>query len=125
MPGDLDNSEMREHAVVMKASHQRIGAAGSIVVRAHTLRCEARAKVYCPVDTGYLKNSIGSSFEGDGRFGEMTGTVTAGAKYARYVEYGTSRMGAQPYMTPAFEATQPEFVQACAQLGVRYAAGGR
>lgn len=122
MPGDLDNSEMREHVVRMKAAHGRIGARGATIVRAFTLRCEARAKVYCPVDTGYLKGSISSSFEGDGRYGAMTGTVTAGANYARYVEYGTSKMGAQPFMNPAFDQTVPEFVTACAQLAAECAA---
>lgn len=122
MPAELDNSEMREHTVRMKAAHGRVGGRGSQVVRAFTLRVEARAKVYCPVDTGHLKNSIGSEFEGDGRSGEMTGTVTASASYARYVNYGTSRMAAQPFMDPAFDEEVPGFTAACAALGRECAA---
>lgn len=122
MPADLDNSEMREHTVRMKAAHGRIGAGGSLVVRAFTLRVEARAKVYAPVDTGFLMGSIGSEFSGDGRSGEMTGTVTAGARYSRFQEYGTSRMAAQPFMGPAFDQEVPGFEAACAALGMEHAA---
>lgn len=122
MPADLDNSEMREHTVRMKAAHGKIGGRGAQVVRAFTLRVEARAKVYCPVDTGYLMGSIGSEFEGDGRYGAMTGTVTAGASYAGYVEHGTSRMAGQPFMGPAFDQEVPGFEAACVALGVECAA---
>jgi HK97 gp10 family phage protein len=120
----VDNSEFRVMAAQMRTAHGRVGADGAKIVRAFTLRVEARAKVYCPVDTGYLKNSIGSEFEGSGRSGEMTGTVTAGASYARYVESGTSRMHAQPFMNPAADAEEPGYLEACAQLAARCAAGG-
>lgn len=120
----VDNSEFRIMAAQMRAAHGRVGADGSKIVRAYTLRVEARAKVYCPVDTGHLRNSIGSEFEGSGRSGEMTGTVTAGANYARFVEYGTSRMHAQPFMNPALDEEGPGFLEACAQLAARNAAGG-
>lgn len=137
MPADLDYSETREHVVRMKAAHGGVGAKGARVVRAFTHRVEARAKVYCPVDTGLLRNSIESSFEGDGRTGEMVGAVTAGGggvshvlyslfgdgiNYARYVEYGTSRMAAQPFMTPAFDEEIPGYEAACAALAAECAA---
>lgn len=35
--------------------------------------------------------------------------VAAGMEYAIYLEYGTSRMAARPYMAPAVAATQPVF----------------
>lgn len=54
------------------------------------------AKQYCPVDTGRLRSSI--SFEVDTR---ATATVGTNVEYAPYVEYGTSRMAAQPYLRPA------------------------
>lgn len=120
----VDNSEFRVVAAEMRAAHGRIGGDGAKLVKAFTLRVEARAKVYCPVDTGYLKNSISSEFTGDGRSGEMSGAVTAGANYARFVEYGTSRMHAQPFMNPALDEEEPGYLAACAQLAARCAAGG-
>lgn len=55
------------------------------------------AQSVCPVDTGFLKSSIG------GRGEDRTGTVQATAEYAQYVEYGTWKMEAQPYFTSAVE----------------------
>ena len=53
-----------------------------------------QAKRTCPVDTGYLQSSISAS----------GGTITVGADYAQYVEYGTWKSPAQPFLTPAVQA---------------------
>lgn len=53
------------------------------------------AQGICPVDTGFLKSSI----KGSGK--DTTGEIEATAEYAQYVEYGTWKMSAQPYFTPA------------------------
>lgn len=52
----------------------------------------------CPVDTGELISSI------DGFTDEESVEVYADADYAQYVEYGTSKMDAQPYFRPAIAA---------------------
>lgn len=52
------------------------------------------ARSMCPVDTGYLQSSISAS----------GGTITVGADYAQYVEYGTWKSPAQPFLTPAVQA---------------------
>lgn len=59
----------------------------------------ATATSLCPVRTGYLQSSISASISGTN-----TIHVEASADYAQYVEYGTSRMGAQPFFEPAVEA---------------------
>lgn len=51
-----------------------------------------------PVDTGYLQSTIGADTDGHS-FCECE----ADAEYAQYVEYGTWKMAAQPYFTPALE----------------------
>lgn len=53
----------------------------------------------CPVDTGYLRSTISANTDGSS-FCECQAT----AEYAQYVEYGTWKMYAQPYFTPALEA---------------------
>lgn len=60
-------------------------------------QAEEMAKDVCPVDTGFLQSSIHGS--GD----DMEGVIEATAEYAQYVEYGTWKMNAQPYFTPAVE----------------------
>lgn len=52
----------------------------------------------CPVDTGELIGSIDGFTDGEGV------EVYADADYAQYVEYGTSKMEAQPYFRPAIAA---------------------
>lgn len=66
---------------------------------AHDL--EAWAKAHAPVDTGFLKGSIEAV-----RSGVAEWIVQVGAEYAAYVELGTSRMAAQPYLTPAIETVR-------------------
>lgn len=63
---------------------------------------EFLAKDIVPVDTGALRASIHVVV-----FDELSLQVRADAHYAAFVEYGTSRMAAQPYMTPAVEAVWP------------------
>lgn len=70
---------------------------------------EARAKIYAAVDTGFMKSNIDT--EGPATVGPGQALVTSAAEYSEHVEYGTSRMAAQPFMTPAVaevEATQAE-----------------
>ena len=63
------------------------------------------ARVRVPVDTGRLRNSIGWEMEAD----RLAARVGTNVDYAPHVEYGTSRMAAQPYLTPAFFAEVPRF----------------
>jgi len=84
------------------------------VIRKTTFDVEARAKQLVPVDTGLLRNSIQSEFESD-----LVGIVFTNTKYAPFVEYGTSRMSAQPYMTPALESQRSPFIRALQTIGNR------
>lgn len=62
--------------------------------------CEAEAKQDCPVDTGNLRGSIHTE---KGHLEDIVGTDV---EYAPYVEFGTYKMGAQPYMQPGADAAQ-------------------
>lgn len=84
----------------------------SAVVRKASFDVEAHAKNRVPVDTGALKNSISTEFEDRG----LTGIIAPHTEYATFVEFGTRRMSAQPYMTPAAEAVMPAFVAAMKQM---------
>ncbi|WP_422406965.1 MULTISPECIES: HK97-gp10 family putative phage morphogenesis protein [Gammaproteobacteria] len=75
-------------------------------VKKAVLKTEASAKQLTPVDTGYLRNSISSSFSEGG----MEGKVGVGAEYGIYVEYGTSKQHEQPFMTPAFVTNKEAFL---------------
>lgn len=59
------------------------------------LACEGYAKMLCPTRTGRLKNSITNYVEGDSVY------VGTNVEYAQFVEEGTSRQTAKPYLRPA------------------------
>jgi len=84
---------------------------------AHTI--ERSAKQICPVRTGTLERSIRSVVTPDkaqvvagGAQGCAPG-VASPVEYAGYVELGTSRMSARPYMRPAIEAFSKADLQKC------------
>ena len=68
---------------------------------------ETHAKIRCPVDTGFLRNSITVD-----EVTPMEAIVGPHTDYAEHVEFGTSRMAAQPYMRPALDEHEGEIVQA-------------
>lgn len=67
-----------------------------------SLRTEKRAKQLAPWDTGWMSNNI---------YSWMTHAVRAEvispANYSIYVEEGTRKMMAQPFMAPALKAEYP------------------
>lgn len=61
-----------------------------------------RAKRIVPVDTGNLHDNIRALITPEGNF------VIADTEYAAYVELGTSKMSAQPYLRPSMTSALPE-----------------
>ena len=80
------------------------------VIAATCLEIERTAKGLAPVDTGRLRSSIRSSLEDVAT--RLRGEVLTDVDYAAYVELGTRRLAASPYLLPAFEAALPRFIEA-------------
>lgn len=78
---------------------QALGEAGLLV--------EADAKVNCPVQTGNLRASITTQLD-DGALECLVGT---NVEYAAYVEMGTSKQQAKPYLKPALEQNRDRIVR--------------
>ena len=94
----------------------------SEVVRATGFLCQRVGQQFAPVDTGFLRSSItvGNPEGGSVRPGDLTVQVGPEAAYGAFVEYGTARAGAQPYMTPASEQAGEWFVTTMAsKVGLR------
>lgn len=64
---------------------------------------ESHAKDYCPVDTGRLRNSISNTHDDDSAY------IGSNVEYAAYVELGTSRRKAKPYLKPAVTQHTAEY----------------
>lgn len=54
---------------------------------------------------GQTKRSIATEFSDGG----LTSTTKPSTEYASYVEYGTRKMQAQPFVIPAFNAQKEQF----------------
>lgn len=67
------------------------------------IRVQNQARINCPVDTGRLRASIGVS-EHPAPGGVTAVRIGSDVEYAIYVEKGTSRMRAQPYLEPALRS---------------------
>lgn len=65
---------------------------------------QAEAARLCPVDTGRLRGSIEWELGRDAR--GLVARVGTNVHYARFVEEGTRRMAAQPYLRPALRAVE-------------------
>ena len=67
-------------------------------------KAETYAKRLCPVDTGRLRNSITHQ-----QYDDHTEVIGTNVEYAPYVELGTVRMKARPYLRPAAENHTGEY----------------
>lgn len=73
-----------------------LGAALTRALEKVGLVAEGYAKRLCPVDTGRLRNSITHAMEGSEAV-----VIGTNVEYGPYVELGTSRQKAQPFLRPA------------------------
>ena len=93
---------MRDLTGVLDAISERARqlAERTIAERAETAL--AAAKEACPVDTGRLRDSVTVEMSG------LTASVGTSCGYAAYVEFGTSRMPARPFLEAGFQAAAAE-----------------
>lgn len=74
-------------------------------VKVNASELEDHAKEIVPVDTGTLSRSINTKMEDGGK----TAVTEPDTNYMTYVEYGTYKMAAQPYIRPSFYRQEPAF----------------
>lgn len=99
------SSELRRNLNRLAGSERRQAQVDGLDAGARIV--ETRAKVYCPVDTGFLRNSILVD-----EVTPMLAVIAPHTEYAEHVEFGTSRMAAQPYMRPALDQHEAEIIGA-------------
>ncbi len=80
-------------------------------LRKSAILVEKEAKQKCPVDTGRLRSSITHQVTeelGGNAHGAKVGTDV---HYGIYVELGTSKMAAQPYLVPALKESMIKVIE--------------
>lgn len=71
------------------------------------------AKLAAPVDTGNLRSSIGFNLS---RGNHIVAEIGPTANYGIYLELGTYKMAAQPYLFPATDRHVPAWEAALARI---------
>lgn len=85
-----------------------IEAAVAEAVAAGAETAADNARGVCPVDTGTLRDSIAVTQSG------TSAQISANTDYAAYVEFGTSKMAAQPYLVPSLLGNENAIISAIA-----------
>lgn len=93
---DLTNARVR------KAVQEQVGKSA--------LNIQLGAKKRAPVRTGALRNSITVDF-----YGALSAQIGPHMPYAPFVEFGTRKMTARPFLFPAFEDERPKLEQGLAE----------
>jgi HK97 gp10 family phage protein len=103
------DSAEKEVKAMAKLNSNLAGVRKAAIAAAEAARTETAAGILnamlpnVPVDTGLLKSSYIAEEDGDI---SRVGTDTS---YAPWVEFGTSRMAAQPHLVPAFASQETGF----------------
>lgn len=92
--------------MAIRGASQKAMEQSSQVIRNNTERLKASAKAKAPVDTGFLKNHITSSYPN-----RLEGHVKSEAAYSGYQEYGTRFQTGTPHIRPALQDIEPQFKQ--------------
>lgn len=111
----FDVSELNRLAADLEGAGPRVGAQVATVVRTTGYLIQRDGQAFAPVDTGYLRSTIGVDFTGDGRSSDMEAAIGPTASYAVYLEFGTSRMAPHAFMGPALDRNTPGFVAGISQ----------
>lgn len=82
----------------------------------------AAAKENCPVDTGFLRDSIDVVYSKDGETATV-GPQNKKAWYGVFVEWGSSERPAHPFMTPAVELAREQLRKSLID-NINHAEGG-
>lgn len=90
-----------DQAALARLLESEDGPVGADLAR-RCVKVDRQAKQGAPVDTGRLRSSITWRLGRDSQ--GLLGIVGTNVTYAPYVEFGTSRTGAQPFLRPALQA---------------------
>ena len=116
---EIDDRNMRQFATSLAA----VPALSRGMVRAALSKTSADivadAKKASPVDTGNLRASISASPVESGEYGSFYAEIGPTAAYGVFVELGTSRAPAQPFLYPAAEFHSEALTQALQSLAER------
>lgn len=112
----VDDSELRELHALLEQAPAKVGREVSQAVRASGGHMARRAAAVAPKRSGALARSISADFYGSARSGRLVAVVGPTEHHGLFVERGTSKMAAQPFLGPSLDAEAPRLVAALEKL---------
>lgn len=113
---EFDGSELNHLAARIGNATGHVGARTAVAIRKTAADIERDSKVFAPVDTGALRESISTTITGDARFGAIAAEVGPTVDYAVHLEFGTATMAPHAFMGPAYDRHAHTFEAALLQL---------
>lgn len=111
------SGEFLDMANTFSSAPRRFRTEARAAMRKTAADIQGTAQNLAPVDTGNLRNSITSDYTENAQL--LRVEIGPTANYGAFVERGTSRARAQPYLRPAVERHEPALLEAFAQLSER------
>lgn len=88
-------------------------------VKSGTLRPDgsrrSKAGEFPATDTGFLISNINGNIQ----LGGLSGIVESMADYSEALEFGTSKMGARPFLQPSLEQSRPKMKRLLGKIKVK------
>lgn len=106
----VDVSQLNRLTVTLTTQPATAVPQARTAVRRTAAAIQHDAQMFAPVDTGYLRSSIGHDINDTPTGAEAE--IGPTADYGAHVEFGTSRMAPAAYMGPAFDRQAPGLVDA-------------
>ena len=116
---EIDDRQMRQFVTSLAAVPALSGGMVRAALSKTAADIVASAKKASPVDTGNLRASISASPVESGEDGSFYVEVGPTAAYGVFVELGTSRSPAQPFLFPAAEVHSEALTKALESLAER------
>lgn len=88
-------------ALTVAAAVARAASESAVASEVKSVSADARGGA--PVQTGELRSGVTGSASG------LSGEVRSPVRHSGFVEFGTGKMAAQPFMAPAAEASRRRF----------------
>ena len=104
---ELEKKMKQLSNVARKEAKQEALHAGALLV-------QGQATLNAPVDTGNLRSSI------DVEVGTEDAEIFTPVFYAPFLEYGTSRQAAQPFLRPALDNSKGNIIKLFSQTYAKY-----
>ena len=116
---EIDDRNMRQFATSLAAAPALSRGMVRAALSKTSADIVASAKKASPVDTGNLRASISASPVESGEDGSFYTEIGPTAAYGVFVELGTSRAPAQPFLYPTAEFHSEALTQALQSLAER------